>query len=228
MKGKGIGLAGHSEGGLIAPMVAIDNKNVDFIVLLAGPGIEIKELLLLQQEKIGEAEGVPATMRETNGKATKEMFKYLETNINLEREQLESGLKQFLDRMYDDLSEEEKAMIGTKESFIARQSSAVSSDWYLFFIRVNPDQYLSKLKCPVLAVNGELDLQVSSKENLEGIHKSLERANNKNLTIHEFKGLNHLFQQTETGSPSEYAKLEETFNVEAMEYISAWILDLKI
>ena len=104
----------------------------------------------------------------------------------------------------------------------------MSSDWYLYFMRFNPDDYLSKVKCPVLAVNGEFDLQVISKENLEGIGKSLKRAKNKNVTIHEFKGLNHLFQQTETGAPSEYGVLDETFNVEAMDYISDWILDLKL
>jgi fermentation-respiration switch protein FrsA (DUF1100 family) len=84
------------------------------------------------------------------------------------------------------------------------------------------------VKCPVLAVNGELDLQVVSEENLEGIRESLKKANNNNVTIHEFKGLNHLFQQTETGAPSEYRTIEETFNEEAMAFISDWILALKI
>ena len=104
----------------------------------------------------------------------------------------------------------------------------LTSDWYLYFMRFSPDDFLRKVKCPVLAVNGELDLQVTSKENLEGIRKSLKRAGNKNVTIHEFKGLNHLFQKTETGAPSEYGTLEETFNEEAMEYISKWIQALEI
>ena len=228
MKGKAIGLAGHSEGGLIAPMVAMENKDVEFIVLLAGPGIKIQELLLIQQKKIGEAQGAPASFLETNAKMAKKMFEYIEKNIQLENDQLQAGLREFLDRSYDELSAEDQQMIGPKENFLIQQSRIASSEWYLYFIRIDPDRYLSRVKCPVLAVNGELDLQVSSKENLEGIRNSLAKASNKKVTVHEFKGLNHLFQQTETGAPSEYASLEETFNVEAMEYISKWILDLKL
>ena len=226
MKGKKIGLAGHSEGGMIAPMVAVENEDVDFMVLLSAPGIKITELLLIQQDRIGEVQGVPVSFRETNAGIAKEMFEYLENNTDLAKEQLEAGLREFLDRKYDELTAEMQGMIGPKENFINQQSRIVSSDWYLSFIGVNPDTYLSKVKCPVLAVNGELDLQVSSKENLEGIRTSLQKAKNKKHTIHEFKDLNHLFQVSETGAPSEYAQLEETFNVDAMDYISNWILAL--
>lgn len=224
MKGKKIGLAGHSEGGMIAPMVAADNKNVDFIILLAGPGLKTTELLLLQQEKIGVAEGVPAEFRKTQEKLARELFEYLETNRHEDKEQMESGLEQLLSGKYDEMPVDMQAMIGDKERFISQQIRGTSSDWYLYFISFDPEKYLSKVKVPVLAVNGELDLQVPSRENLDGIRLSLERAGNRNVTIHEFKGLNHLFQKAETGAPSEYARLEETFNVEAMDYISNWIL----
>jgi pimeloyl-ACP methyl ester carboxylesterase len=226
MKGKKIGLAGHSEGGLIAPMVAAENKDVDFIVLLAGPGILTQELLLLQQKEIGELQGVPASFLETNNRIAKALFEYLENNMGLDRETLKAGLIEFLDKSYEALTDEEKNMIGPKESFLAQQSGIATSEWYLYFIGIDPDSYLARVKCPVLAVNGELDLQVSSEKNLEGIRKSLEKAKNKDYTIHEFEGLNHLFQQAETGSPAEYYTLDETFNVKAMYYISDWILAL--
>jgi fermentation-respiration switch protein FrsA (DUF1100 family) len=99
-------------------------------------------------------------------------------------------------------------------------------EWFLYFIQFDPVYYLSKVKCPVLAINGELDLQVTSKENLEGIKNSLIKAGNSNLTIKEFKGLNHLFQKAESGAPSEYGKIEETFNEEAMKFVSDWILGM--
>ncbi|KAA3636762.1 MAG: alpha/beta hydrolase [Bacteroidetes bacterium] len=228
MKGKAIGLVGHSEGGMIAPIVASENKDVDFIVLLAGPGIEIPELLLLQQDKIGEAEGMPEASRKTMQKMAKDIFAYIEANYDLPEEQITAGLTELVEKHYDNFTEEEKQMLGTKENFINQQTRMLVSEWYLYFTQFTPDDYLSKVKCPVLAVNGELDLQVTSKENLEGIRKSLAKAKNKNVTIHEFKGLNHLFQKTTTGAPSEYAMLEETFNEEAMNFISNWLLSLKI
>lgn len=228
MRGKAIGLVGHSEGGMIAPMVASQNKDVDFIVLLAGPGIEIPELLLLQQDKIGEAEGMPEASRKTMWKMAQDLFAYLEGNYDLPEDQLTAGLTELLEKHYDKFTEEEKQMLGSKENFINQQTRMLTSEWYLYFMQFSPDDYLRKVKCPVLAVNGELDLQVTSRENLEGIRKSLTRAKNKNVTIHEFKGLNHLFQKTATGAPSEYATLEETFNEEAMNFISNWLLTLKI
>ncbi len=228
MEGKAIGLAGHSEGGMIASMVASENTAVEFIVLLAGPGIDLKELLLLQQERTGEAEGIPVSTRKTMTKIAREMFEYIEANINLDKDQLNSGLAQLLGNLYEKLSDDGKQVIGNKDDFINQQTRMATTDWYLYLIRFSPDRFLSKVKCPVLAVNGELDLQVTSKENLEGIRKSLKRAKNKNVTIHEFPSLNHLFQKTKTGAPSEYETLEETFNKEAMDYVSNWILALEI
>jgi pimeloyl-ACP methyl ester carboxylesterase len=226
IEGKAIGLIGHSEGGMIAPMVASENTDVDFIVLLAGPGIQLKELLLLQQDKTGEAEGVPEQMRISMRELASGMFEFIEANINLPKDDLRTGLTKLMENSYEKLSDEEKQMLGAKDNFIGQQTRMATSDWYLYLMRFSPDYFLSKVVCPVLAVNGEFDLQVTSKENLEGIRESLNRANNKQLTIHEFKGLNHLFQKTETGAPSEYGILEETFNVEAMDYISNWILKL--
>ncbi len=228
MIGKAIGLVGHSEGGMIAPIVASENKDVDFIVLLAGPGVNIRELLLLQQKKTLEIEGAPVATRQTMDDMAKKMFEYIEANINLAKEQLRAGIEELAEDGFDKLPDVTKQQLGNRDNFISQQSSILTSDWYLYLVRFKPDHFLSKVKCPVLAVNGELDLQVSSEENLAGIRKSLQRANNNNVTIHEFKGLNHLFQKTETGAPSEYATLEETFNEQAMAFISNWILNLQI
>ena len=90
-------------------------------------------------------------------------------------------------------------------------------------IRYNPAEVLEKVKCPVLALNGEKDLQVPPKEDLEGIKKALEKGGNKNFTIKELPNLNHLFQESETGSPNEYAKIEQTFSPTALTEISNWI-----
>ena len=93
----------------------------------------------------------------------------------------------------------------------------------LEFIKFDPTLYLSKVKCPVLAINGEKDSQVLPKINLIAIEKSLKKAGNKDITIKELKDLNHLFQTSKTGSFSEYAGNEETFSPIALNIISDWI-----
>lgn len=225
MAGKKIGLCGHSEGGMIAPMVASENADVDFIVLLAGPGIKIPELMLLQTDKISEANGVNDEMRKTNALITKKVFAYMFDNGTMSKEELRKGLSKILGESFDSLPASEREG-EDKEKFIEDELGMMLDDWFLYFMQFDPANYLSKVKCPVLAVNGELDLQVTSKENLEGIKNSLAKAGNKNVMIKEFKGLNHLFQKAETGAPSEYAKLEETFNEEAMKFVSDWILGM--
>lgn len=103
----------------------------------------------------------------------------------------------------------------------------MSSAWLQYFINFNPDEYLTKVEIPVLEVNGSLDMQVSAKENLAGIKKALTKAGNKKFEIVEFDGLNHLFQPTKIGNPSEYGQIEETFSTKVLDKISSWILALK-
>ena len=227
MAGKQIGLMGHSEGGMIAPIVSSENKAVDFIVLLAGPGIDIIELMMLQTDKIAESEDTPKEVRAANAKTLSRVFNFMKKSTSLDKNQLESELLKILNEEYATFSDEIKKEIGDKDEFFAGELKMMMTDWFLYFMRFNPQDYLSKVTCPVLAINGELDLQVTAKENLEGIRQSLKKSNNTNVTIKEFKGLNHLFQKTTTGAPSEYATLEETFNEEVMIFVSDWIKKLK-
>lgn len=223
MEGKQFGIMGHSEGGMIAPIVASEDKTLDFIVLLAGPGINSVELLLLQSDLIAEAEGVPETARQINLEISRKAYNFIKDNAAQSKEKTIDGLRKILEEGYDRFSKEAQEEIGKKEDFIQQQITTLADDWFLYFMRFDPAVYLQKVNCPVLAVNGTLDLQVPAKENLEGIQKHLKVANNPNVTIKEFAGLNHLFQKTETGAPSEYAKLEETFNEEVMKYLAEWI-----
>jgi fermentation-respiration switch protein FrsA (DUF1100 family) len=102
-----------------------------------------------------------------------------------------------------------------------------SSDWGRYFISFEPDVYLSKLKIPVLAINGSYDMNVPSKVNLEGMNKSLKKAGNKHFETVEFEGLNHLFQTAKTGLPAEYGEIEETIAPQVLEKITDWIKNLK-
>jgi fermentation-respiration switch protein FrsA (DUF1100 family) len=100
---------------------------------------------------------------------------------------------------------------------------SVNSPWFRYFLAVEPAEYWSKVKVPVLALNGEKDLQVSAEVNLPAIKASLKKAKNRKVTVKSLPGLNHLFQNCTTGSPAEYASIEETFSPEALQIITEWI-----
>jgi len=218
---KKIGLVGHSEGGLIAPMVASKSKDVSFIVLLAGTGIQGDKLLLLQQELIAKANGVSET----------DIKKSIETNSKLFEMVVKSNdnmkLKTYLTNSINEtLKNDTSAEIPngmTKDEFVSMQVNQISSPWMQYFMKFNPATTLEKVKCPVLAVNGEKDLQVPPKENLTAIKNALTKGGNKNVTTKEFLNLNHLFQECKTGAPGEYSTIEQTFSPTALEEIANWI-----
>ncbi len=218
-----IGLAGHSEGGLIAPMVAAENDEVAFIALLAGPGIRGDEILKKQGALIERASGKPENEIERTSEIRKRIFDMVMQSKD--SEVLKNDITSFLQEVLKHKPEEVVVPGMSVEKFIDSQVSQVVSPWMLYFIKYDPVVSLEKVSCPVLAVNGEMDLQVPSKENLSAIENALKKGGNTNVTIVEFPGLNHLFQETETGAPSEYATIEETFSPVALETITSWILD---
>ena len=218
---KQIGLVGHSEGGLIAPMVASKSKDVSFIVLLAGTGIQGDKLLLLQQELIAKANGASESDIKKSIQANANLFKMvLQSNDN---QKLKADLTNKINEIVknDNSSEIPKGM--TKDQYIALQVDQITSPWMEYFMKYNPVPALEKVKCAVLAVNGEKDLQVPPKENLIAIKNALAKGGNKNVTTIEFPNLNHLFQECKTGSPNEYASIEQTFSPRALAEITQWI-----
>ena len=223
LKGVKIGIAGHSEGGMIAPMVALSNAHVGFIVLMAGPGIPVDELLLLQNKLISEKEGVPAEMIDLNQSILAEAYSFLKKEKDRPTEEVRDGLVHIFRNGVEKAPEKEKAEIGDLDMFAEKQTEGLLTDWFRYFISFEPAGYLKKTKCPVLAINGSLDLQVPAKKDLAGIEAALKAGGNTDFEIVEMPGLNHLFQTAETGAVSEYAQIEETFNEAAMERIAAWI-----
>ncbi len=220
---KQIGLVGHSEGGLIAPMVAVKSPDVAFIVLMAGTGLTGEEILYLQGTLISRAMGVSEEDIIKRRQFNEKIFSVL-------KEEGDSGiaekrLRQMLMENWEKMSDEEKEQIGDSEMFLEAQLQSLLSPWLKFFLTYDPKPTLSKVKCPVLAINGEKDLQVPPKENLSAIEETLKVGGNQNYTIKELPGLNHLFQTTQTGLPSEYAMIEETVSPMALKIIGDWILE---
>jgi pimeloyl-ACP methyl ester carboxylesterase len=114
----------------------------------------------------------------------------------------------------------------TNEEIIDETLKQVANPWVAYFLRYDPAPALEKVKCPVLAVNGSKDMQVPSEINLAAIGKTLEKGENKNFTLKEFDGLNHLFQESKTGSPMEYSIIKQTFSPAVLEEIGDWIRDV--
>jgi uncharacterized protein len=204
-----IGLIGHSEGGVIAPMVAARNADVAFIVMMAGTGVPGDAILVAQGQAIQIASGRSAEEAAKDAAKEREMLTLIETEKD--EAKLEKELKE---KMAADVPE---AMIGT-------QIKQVTSPWFRYFLTLDPAAALRKVSCPVLAINGEKDTQVPPALNLPAIRKALEEGGNKHFEIDELPGLNHLFQTAKTGAPSEYAEIEETMSPVALEKISSWIL----
>lgn len=218
---KEIGLIGHSEGGIIAPMVACSSKDIAFIVLLAGTGIPGDQLLLLQQELIGKDSHISDTGLKTIKTINKGAFEIVVKSTS--SEQLKTDLTNYITQV---IKENPDAMVSkgmSQDKFIKMQVDQIASPWMQYFIKYNPAEALEKVKCPVLALNGEKDLQVPPKENLSAIKNALAKGGNKHVTIIELPGLNHLFQECKTGSPTEYATIEQTFSPTALTEILKWI-----
>ena len=215
-----IGLVGHSEGGLIAPIVANQSEDVDFIILMAGTGLTGKEILMLQGQLILKQMEISPVGLEVYKKTQSAM---LQIAVDIEND--DEALKQLseVSKAYGNLSEKDQQIIGYDPETFEKALRALLSPWMRTFLTLDPRPILEKVTIPVLAINGEKDLQVPSKENLSEIKAALERGGNTSIAIHELENLNHLFQTCETGAIDEYGTIEETFNEEAMDLIVSWI-----
>jgi uncharacterized protein len=211
---KKIGLIGHSEGGVIAPIVASKDKNIAFIVMLAGTGIRGDKLMLLQKELIerqmGIAENEILKGQNLMGGAYEIILKSNNNDVNLT-----SKINDYFKlKLGNSINENELNSI----------TNAISSKWIQYFLNLDPSIALQKVKCPVLALNGEKDLQVPAKINIEAIKKALAIAGNKKVKTKILPNLNHLFQECKTGSPNEYGEIEQTISPIALKEILDWVL----
>ncbi|HMV08464.1 MAG TPA: alpha/beta hydrolase [Cyclobacteriaceae bacterium] len=205
---KKIGLIGHSEGGVIAPMVAANSKDIAFIVLMAGTGVPGDQLFLAQEKLVGRASGLDSVALSINERLSRQAYEIVKKTTN--DEALKAELTALLKR--NNVSDDE----------ISRSLGRTLNPWTLYFIRHDPAPALTKVKCPVLALNGSNDLQVP-KENLMAIKNALTKGGNKNVTTKELAGLNHLFQESKTGSPTEYGTIEQTISPAALTEIVSWL-----
>jgi pimeloyl-ACP methyl ester carboxylesterase len=208
-----IGLIGHSEGGIIAPMLAAEVEDVRYIAMLAGPGVGSDTLMLQQTEAIYQLQEDDPQKVDSVLTISSQLYAAVKNIEDM------PSLRDSLLAIFQANSE------GTELQF-NQQIAGLMSPWYRYFIKIVPSTYLTKVKCPVLVLNGDKDLQVLAEPNTEGIRKALEKGGNEQVAIQILPNLNHLFQTSETGDPSEYTELDETFAPVAMKAIADWINSL--
>lgn len=210
-----IGLIGHSEGGLIAPIAAIRSDDVAFIVMMAGPGMVGEQILYEQNDLALKAAGMPDYAIQQNKVVQKSIFEVLKNEPDSAKavEQLRMKLSQ---GMYNGMNEQMQKAIDDK-------IAGVTSPWFRYFLTYDPKPTLAKVKCPVLAINGTKDVQVPV-SNLKAIFDAVQSGGNSQVDTISFKNHNHLFQHCQTGAVGEYSQIEETIDPGVLETMKDWIL----
>jgi fermentation-respiration switch protein FrsA (DUF1100 family) len=220
---KRIGLIGHSEGGCIAPIAATQSKDVAFIVLMAGTGVTGDIIIEGQVASELKAQGADQTLIDLSIQGQRQVVEVMKTESdpNVAKEKIRKIVTDSVSK----LDEKQKKIVDYHEGYVDAQVKAAMSKWLRFFLTHDPKETLRKVKCPVLAINGSLDMQVPAKQNLPAIEQALREGKNPDVTVKELPGLNHLFQTATTGGGDEYARIEETMSPVALETMAKWIED---
>ena len=205
-----IGYLGHSEGGMVAPL-AHRSAPSDFQVLLAAPAVPIVELMLTQQEAVSRASGMTEELATGHRDIRRAMLEAIAGGDSPEHRRI----------VRDSLAQLPGAD-GLGEAEIQRTLDQQFSPWWVWFAGHDPGPTFEDLQVPLFAAWGSLDVQVDAVMNREGLEQ---HATSSALTARIYEGLNHLFQQAQTGAPAEYASIEETMSEELMTDISTWILE---
>ena len=212
---KCVGIVGHSEGGLIAPIVASRNKKVAFIVMMAGQGTTGADVLLQQNERLFELNGVPKEFIDVRLDVMNSFFKAIDT---VALDDYNKVLNAIADEKSKDMTSEQRKMVFLRKGDLMGLSMQMQMAWMRCFVKLDSRDYLRKVRCPILALGGDRDCQVLP-VNLDGI----ENATGGRARIRLLAGLNHLLQHCETGATSEYMRIEETMAREAMEEVSSFV-----
>lgn len=225
---KKIGLYGHSEGGLIAQLVASRRKDIDFIVLMASPGIKVIQLMAEQN----------VAVLKTTGLSEEEANKYAELYIAVMKGMIAAESRDVAEKnvnnlLTDWITKTDAATVLATTNITDDESKkkftyeflrqVYDSKWMMYFMQYDPKPVLEKLDCKVLALNGDKDIQVLSRSNLEGIAKALANSKSKVHEVREIEGVNHLFQECKACTVQEYGQLEQTLKPQVLEIVTTWL-----
>lgn len=213
-----IGLFGHSEGGYLAPLAASVSEDIAFVIMMAGPAVPGLEVLLQQNRDILALAG-------SSEEAIEQQLAFLETlATTLEREAYDEATElieaQLLDT-FANLAEDERPTEAVQQLMISGQQASIATPYFRDFILYNPERGLRQLNVPLLALYGDLDIQVAWEANVAALQEiTVDKAD---VTIEVFTGLNHLLQPALTGSLEEYAQIDMTVAPEVLELLTSWL-----
>jgi len=210
-----LGIIGYSEGGILAAITAVESAGARWVVLMAAPATSGERTLLRQSELIARAGGLPEEQ------ITKSLAFARQAYAAVRGTRDTAVLVKKLDALVD--------QSGLGESMppaaLQAQIRLMISPWFREFLDYDPLPVIEKMQCPVLALSGDRDLQVDSLENVPLLRKAYETSGNKDFTVLEIEGVNHLFQKAQSGSPALYGAIEETISPEVLESLGSWIVD---
>ncbi|MDZ7634503.1 MAG: alpha/beta fold hydrolase [Bacteroidales bacterium] len=215
-----IGLAGHSEGGLIAPIVASRNSSIAFVISLAGPGVTGFDAIIQQNIDHFRVSGMSEEALATQLNMLRNLFGFI-----MAEEDQRTAAKKAMEWYSHDLDAKNLTPEERREQMSAFTQAIVQTNnpWWKYFLSTDPARFWSSVKCPVLALNGEKDIQINQKQNLPAIKSAVKKGGNRKVKAVALPDLNHLFQHAETGAITEYASIEETFSPGALDLMTRWI-----
>lgn len=215
-----VGLLGHSEGGMIAPMVAATNKKVAFNILMAPPTIPVQQLMVLQNRVLGEQMGLNENQLAINEKINAGAYQLI--NQYDDAQELEKQLKLF----FTQIAQSQGVPQDQMETLMRTQVQTLMSPWFRYFIKYNPEENFKQLTSPTLFLFGKNDRQVTFAENSAAAHQLVKQRPEWKATVVDFAQLNHLFQESTNGTPDEYALIEQTISPRVLTAITTFIHEI--
>ncbi|MCZ6918771.1 MAG: alpha/beta fold hydrolase [Gemmatimonadetes bacterium] len=226
INGEQVGLIGHSEGGVVAPLAASRSPDIAFAVLLAGTAVTGEEIIYEQGELILRANGATDAQIARQRESQERLFRAIKTDTGWD--DLEVALRADVRAGLDSMPPEQRSAIADPDAYVAAQVQAqlgsARTPWFQYFLTYDPAVALRRIDVPVLALFGELDLQVPPAQNRPPMEEALRAGGNADYTIEVLPGANHLFITATTGSPTEYATLPKEFVPELLPTITEWLL----
>jgi len=214
-----IGLIGHSEGGLIAFMLASKRKDIAYIVSMGAPGIPCKDIIKQQTENFYKVYNINDSIKKNN----QELSKKIELIVKrAPTDTIMANMEHYVDQILPEWDKDN----GLKRHRVRTALVNMSMPWSKFYLNLDPAKYLKNVNCPVFAINGGKDIQVVADVNLQKIVQQLNIGGNRKVTIKKYPELNHLFQRCNAGLVSEYAWIEETLSPEVLNDITNWVLKI--
>ncbi len=215
-----VGALGISQGGLVVPLMASRTSDLSFAVLMAAPGVWGKEFFRLSSVAVARASGFGEQHFTRIGELYDRVWPLWAKPELSDSEAARA--RALLEELASYMSPQARAAFGMTD--VDAYFTRTRSGRFLETLDYDPAATLKRVRCPVLAVTGSKDVQVSARDNLAAIATALREGGNADHEVMELEGLNHLFQRCRTGLPDEYFSIGEALAPEALETVSSWIL----